>query len=99
MLGHSQVSTATVSGLLAPAIAPVEMSHNAWRLLALETLADTISWSLGVPLVAVSAIMDTMPADYLPMLDDYEGWWHIAEMVADQLGHSDTNNPVLPDAC
>ena len=99
MLGHRHVSTATVSALLAPAMPPAEMRHNAWQLLALETLADTISWSLGVPVVAVSAIMDTMPTDYLPLLDDYEGWWQVAEMVAHQLGHSDPNNSVLPEAC
>ncbi|MCH8617170.1 hypothetical protein LZ016_13815 [Sphingomonas sp. SM33] len=96
----TSASEATVKALLAQGNKPlghVRLRSQDYVQAALFELADTISWSLGVPVVAVTAIMDTMPADFLPLLDDFEGWWTIAEAVAEQLGHSDHSYPVLLD--
>jgi hypothetical protein len=64
---------------------------------ALNVLADEIGHRLGQPALAISAVIATLPADWLPLLDDWAGWWHIAEAVAERLGLSDPDNPVLPD--
>lgn len=62
---------------------------------AASAFAHEIARASGLPVAAILAVMDTVPGDLAPLLDDYFGWIFLADMVADILGIFDIDNPLL----
>jgi intein/homing endonuclease len=60
---------------------------------ALHALADEIGLRLRVEPEVVLDIMDSMPSEWLPLLEDWDGWRAIADAVSDKL---DRSASVLP---
>jgi hypothetical protein len=72
-----------------------ELNEEAFRYFAIRTLADHIGYAAGQPPVAIMAVLDTMPGDYISLLDDAFGWMILGDMVADRLGIFDPAKPLL----